>query len=351
MTLLLVLVAALAASSGSEPLVFERATEGNEQAFSMLIPKGWKVEGGIFRVDPTAAGGAAQSIEAKVDFSVKRDEAGTVMLRRLPDWYYCDMRHSPAAQMGMFPTGSNYGGMTVSPVMSASQFIKQVVVPQAHPRARGVKVVAERTLPELVAHHQRRAAAMALPMDFRFDAAIVTLDYEEEGVAYRERVFTLIEDRGVMAAGQWVNRETTFIRAPAEEFDAWEATFSLMFASVKLSPEWIAGEVRGILTRAGTLQRVQHQIQEIDRQITEHRQKTNAEIHNDMFLTLTGQEEYINPYTKETEVGTSELGRFRWQNESGDVIYSDDEHLEPNVRSILNRTDWKRSEVRPRFPH
>lgn len=163
-----------------------------------MIPKGWHTEGGIVRVDPATAGGAAQSIEAKVDFAVKRDHSGTVMLRQLPDWYYCDLRHSPAGKMGMFPTGSNYNGMTVCPVMSPSQFI--------------------------------------------------------------------------------------------------------------------------------------------------------TEIQNDMFLALTGREEYVNPYTKEVEVGSSQLGKYRWVTESGDVIFVDTEYLDPNEKSILNRTDWKRSEVRPRFP-
>ncbi len=40
-----------------DPLVFVQHTETRERAFSLLIPKGWKTEGGIFYVDPNAAGG------------------------------------------------------------------------------------------------------------------------------------------------------------------------------------------------------------------------------------------------------------------------------------------------------
>ena len=45
-----------------------------------------------------------------------------------------------------------------------------------------------------------------------------------------------------------------------------------------------------------------------------------------MYLTLTEQEEYVNPYTNEVEVGTNQW-QHRWINESGDVIYTDNEEL------------------------
>ena len=69
-----------------------------------------------------------------------------------------------------------------------------------------------------------------------------------------------------------------------------------------------------------------------------------------MFLTLTEQEEYVNPYTNEIEVGTNQW-QHRWVNESGDVIYTDNESYDPNVDINLNRSDFKRSKIRKRFPN
>jgi len=71
-----------------------------------------------------------------------------------------------------------------------------------------------------------------------------------------------------------------------------------------------------------------------------------AEIHNDTFLTLTDQEEYINPYTNEVDVGSNQW-KHRWVTEGGDVFYTDDENSDPNRVSTLNRTDWKETKVRP----
>lgn len=75
-------------------VVFRRVQEPRENAFSILIPKGWQIEGGIFRIDPTMQGGAAQSIAA--------------------------------GQMRLYLPGSNYNGMTVYPIMSAGQFMQQL---------------------------------------------------------------------------------------------------------------------------------------------------------------------------------------------------------------------------------
>ena len=96
------------------------------------------------------------------------------------------------------------------------------------------------------------------------------------------------------------------------------------------------------------LDKTQKEIQRIGREITEHRYRTNAEIQNDMFLTLMGQEEYVNPYTKEIEIGTDKW-KHRWINESGDVIYTDDEYYNPNTDVHLNRSDYKRTPIRKRF--
>lgn len=106
--------------------VFHRMAEPRERAFTVLVPDGWSTEGGIFRVDPLRQGGPAQSVAAKVDFAVKKDAPGTVMIRWLPDMLYFDARNSPAGQMGLFPPGSNYMGMTVMPLLSAQQFLAQL---------------------------------------------------------------------------------------------------------------------------------------------------------------------------------------------------------------------------------
>jgi hypothetical protein len=123
-------------SAGSKPTagtIFQRRTEANEGAFSLSVPQDWLIEGGIFRADLMHQTIDAQSIQPKLDFAVKKDAAGSVQIRWGPEIRYCDLCMTPAGMMGMFPPGSYYQGMMVSPVMPAEEFLVQFAFPWAHP--------------------------------------------------------------------------------------------------------------------------------------------------------------------------------------------------------------------------
>jgi len=332
-----------------ETMVFTRVEEPKEKAFSILIPKGWQTEGGIFRIDPTQQGGAAQSIAAKLDFIIKSDAGGKVMIRALPDVLFFDMSNAPAGQMGLFPPGSNYQGMTVMPKLPASHFIPQIVIPYAHPRLSDYTVTDQRQLPDVASYMQQQSRKIAPQMTMSYDAAVTTISYTEGGVEYTEKIIAVVEDWGQLGAGLWGNKETALVRAPKDQFSQWEPVFDIIRKSIVLNQTWVIGEIRGQMERANTYRNVQQDIQRIGREIAEHQRITNSEINNDMFLTLTGQEEYVNPYTNEVEIGNDHW-KNRWVNESGDVIYSDNDSYDPNTDINLNRSDYKRSPVRPRGP-
>lgn len=328
-------------------VVFQRKSEPKENAFSILVPKGWQSTGGIYRVNPIA-NGPSNAIAAKLDFSVKKDKAGTVMIRWLPDVLYFDSRYSPAGQMGLFPEGSNYQGMTVLNLMSAETFTKQIAFPYAHPNAQNVKVVEKKNLINVANNYSKRVKQTMPYLTMSYDASIVKFTYSENGNQFEELMISIIENWGQLGAGMWGNKETYFIRTPINEYKKWEPIFSVIQNSVKLNINWLIGEIKGQETQGKTVIETQKEVQRIGREIAEHRQKTNAEINNDMFLTLTDQEEYVNPYTNEIDVGTNQW-QHRWINESGDVIYTDEADYNPNVDINLNVSNFKRSKVRKRF--
>ena len=335
-------------AGGFQTVRFQRSAEPRENAFTFLMPQGWLVQGGITRVDPTAQGGPAQSIEAKLDIAIKKDPQGTVLLRRLPDVYYIDPKHMPAAQMGLIPYGSNYQGMLVLPCQGAARFLTDMLFPYLHPGAAGVQLVDARQLPRLAQRFDEAARIMlggfAAQFKPTYDAAVVNIEYTEGGVRYREVLLSVIENRGTIAGGQWVNRETSQFRAPAAEFKSWLPIVSTVSGSIQLNPQWVAREVQGQIQRGGTVTKTYQEIQRIGKEIADHRQQTNAEIHNDMFLTLTGQEEYIDPYTGRTQVDTDGY-RHRWVHENGEVILSNQDDFDPNI--AING-GWKQSQIRPR---
>ncbi|MEA1896449.1 MAG: hypothetical protein U9N53_02160 [Bacteroidota bacterium] len=111
--------------SSSSGLSFIRKNEPKEAAFSILVPKGWQMEGGIFRLDASRAGGPLNAIEAKCDLTLKSDKKGTISFRILPDIVYAH----PGIGGGFFPVGGNYQGAEIRQIVDAPSFFfnKQII--------------------------------------------------------------------------------------------------------------------------------------------------------------------------------------------------------------------------------
>lgn len=323
-----------------ETMTFVRVKEPNENAFSILVPKDWVTEGGIYRIDPTAGGGSGNAIDAKNDFAVKSSQSGEVMIRFLPDMFYFDMRKSPAGQMGMFPTGSNYNGMLVYPVLPADQFIQNIVIPYVHPQLADFTINESKGSPELIEMVTKEDQYMGIP--FQYDAAVMDITYPENGVIYREFILAITQDFGQLGAGLWRNRHTFYLRTPTGQLEDHAPVFNVIINSVEINMQWFIGELRGQVERGEIGAEVLARVQELDKEIQQGHMKTNAEINNQMFLNLTGQEEYKNPHTNEIEMGSNQWNN-RWINSDGEVIYTDDVNYNPNTDQLLKRDDYKLS--------
>lgn len=334
--------------SENNTVAFQRKIEPNENAFSFLLPVNWNVSGGITRVNPNAAGGAGNAIEAKLYMKLTSPDSKAEM-GWLPDTRFFDMRRYPGQNLAasMFPDGSNYNGMTVMSIPQPVDFIRLVALPFAHPHARDVKVTQVQQLPRLADDFRKASALMLQGYMFNYKAAIVTLEYTENNIQYLEKMVCIIEDCGQLGVGLWGNKETWYVRAEKSAFDANVPLFATIGNSVKINPEWLSREIRSQQTNSYIALQTQREINRIENEIAEHRVRTNSEINNDMFLNLTGQEDYINPFTGETERGTNEWS-FRWENEMGDAIYSDNQNYSPNEDAGLKVKGYKRSEIRKR---
>jgi hypothetical protein len=145
----------------------------------------------------------------------------------------------------------------------------------------------------------------------------------------------------------WKNRYTFSVRAPLGKLKEYEPVFSAIGNSLTLNKQWLAGEIKGQLERAGIYNKTMAEINRISEEINQHRQHNNEVIQNDMYLNLTGQEEYVNPFTNEVETGTNEWNH-RWSSNSDFVIYSDDPNFDPNRVPELNHFEFKMSPVKKR---
>jgi hypothetical protein len=329
-------------------IVFHRSSEPNERAFTFLIPEGWSISGGITRVDPNTSGGSGNAIEAKLYMKLTSPDNKAGM-GWLPDTRFFDMRRFPGQNLAapLFPDGSNYNGMMVMRLMPPADFIMEIAVPFAHPHAQNLRITAVQQLSELSEEYRKMSALVLGGYHFEYQTAIATMEYTENGIQYLEKMVCAIEDWGQMGGGLWSNKETWYVRAEKTLFEGFAPVFATIGYSVKLNPEWISREIRSQQVNSNIALQTQRDIERIDREITEHRSRTNSEINHDMYLNLTGQEDYTNPFTGETERGTNEWN-YRWENEQGDVIYHNNSNYNPNDDVNITVKGFKRSEVRKR---
>jgi hypothetical protein len=61
-----------------------------------------------------------------------------------------------------------------------------------------------------------------------------------------------------------------------------------------------------------------------------------------MYLNLTGQDEYTNPFSGKSETDTNNWQR-RWVNSSGDIIYTNNPSYDPNRDPSLQVQGYKLS--------
>lgn len=322
-------------------LYFRRMNEPRESALSLLVPSGWIIDGGAIRLLSDQIAGANNMIDCKFDMAVKSDAVGKVMIRWLPEMLCIDQANAWGN-----PEGAVFNNTLVRRKRSPQNFIVEVAIPYAHPEATGVSIVSGKPLPVLAAKYQNSIdPSVRAFTNMSYQAYLLEYTYTERGVKYTERMVTVIEDYGYGGGGLWKNRETMLIRAPIGELAKWEPVLSVIQNSGIWSTKWVVDEINNQRRRAGQVLATQQEIQAIDKAIADNRRNTYSEINKDMYLTLTGQNEYRNPFTGNVEMDTDQW-KNRWINSNGDIIYSNQQNYDPNHDPNLNVSGFKLSTPR-----
>lgn len=326
---------------------YSRVYEPAEKAFSILTPKYWEMEGGIFRVNAATAGGPLNAIEAKCNLVIKKDAKATVAFQILPDIVYAHQ----GVGGGFFPVGSNYQGAEIRPMPDVKTLV-QNIFQGIRPRASNVKVLELKKLPGekksldkgLSYTNQILAQLGMAAMSFSADAAGGVFEYTEDGISYREIIVSGMVN--MPAAMTWKNTRTLSFRAPKNSFEKWKPAFDIMRSSVEFNPDWILKEAGGQRQRADMVQKIYSEIRRIDQEIVTNTSINRNEIMNDNYLVLTGQEEFVNPHTGKIEKDTDAY-QYRWTTSGGDVYFTNREEENPNL--FYENTDFKRTPVRKRL--
>ncbi len=352
--------------SKPDRVLFERKVESREGAFTLLVPEEWLMEGGILRLDPAMQTGSLQAVTAKVDITVKRDDAGTVLIRSLPEMIYWDQRMSPTAGfVGYYPQGSMANrGMIAYPLMSVPEYLLQVTFPAAHPGHVGdVQVVEQRDLPEEVQKYlQKNGQTMASGVTLQ--CGMVRYRYREGHTEYLEQATTILQNLGPMTGGMWSNVNTLIMRAPVDEFEGWVPVLEVIRHSTITNPRWLQDEAMAQQYRMAILNQAQQAEQWRAQQMANARREINWGTTHPQGSTNWGQPvnpwynpampygygyppppmPYVPPPPVPQSSPASDQWTYRWLDPNVDEYYTDHADDDPNRAALLKRSDWQLSQ-------
>lgn len=212
------------------------------EAFSALVPKGWRSEGGVRWKSPFACAG-----ETYAPFLNITSPDGGVEYRSLPmqSWGYTS---DPAIreQMQMM---AQQGGCAVAPAMGAEQYLREVLAPRelGNPRIVSVEPNQE-VIRELLAKSQKyqaTAASMGMQLTFRADAVLARLEWPggQEGVALTTVLnsFSSMANPytgGMQQSSTSVAGERSVLRFPAARRQEAEKFLATLRTSYRTNPDW-----------------------------------------------------------------------------------------------------------------
>jgi hypothetical protein len=317
---------------------------GNLEGAALLVPEGWKLEGG-FQWMPLL------SMQANLLIRVT-DPASGAMSELLPAHQF----NWPTQDMGLpLQPGSNWNGsVLLAPPQSAEQFVQGVLAAQTLPHLRGAKAQKIEDLPKLAAEHARQT-----PPGFTIRSTRLRYAFEVGGKPWEEDVVVTLTFAPLngWTAMWWCSGYA--MRAPAGQLDKRLPVLSVPIQSLRITLPWYARleEIRKVFA-AGRLREQQdfaafqqqwqqhrEQVQELHRKTWEERAASQDRQNAAVREILGGVETYQNPFeSRKVELPTGY--RDCWVNAQGQVILSNDGAFDPRPGSTH---EWKRMDrVSPR---
>jgi hypothetical protein len=313
------------------------------EAFRILIPAGWKIEGGIrWRLHPV--------LPAYLGLRVTNPN-GLDTLEVLPTYPFVWV----AAGMPSYPAGSFYLGNEVrETIEDPVDFIKRIVIPRLRPNIAKFKVVSSEELPKvaeaIAAVNQEKGLLKT------FKAARVRLEYAQMDKTVQEDIYCVLGLAYAPAINTmfWGAERNYSFKAEKGKLDEQSKTFQTMMASLQPNLQWFnryvqlvqiliqnqLEQTRSVAELSRYITRTSSEINDIRRQAFENSQAAHDRISSEFSRYVRGVQEYNHPQ-ENRPVGLPDGYRDAWTNPAGDYIVSNDLNFNPNIGAS---TDWRRME-------
>ena len=325
------------------------------EAYSILIPKGWKSQGGItWRVgDPCMA-------EAIQNRMTATSPDGKFELNFYPqqewDWWDDEMMLQTQMQQAQNPV---FRRCTIAQPMDAGQFMQGPMAQEMGAQVTKVEPSEElnNALRQQAQATNKQYQQAGVNLESRPSAVIGTLRYPDgsAGVALCSIAMQVAYMPNYMTGGQSASYtcqavQKIALKCPAGKEEEARKLLSMVMSSVRINPEWQAGVQRMLNNVAAVEQHetakrqqiwheAQNDIAQSQQRSWEAQQESQDRVAESWGQSLRGVETWSDPGGGKVELsaGYNEA----WSRPDGTYILSNDPLFDP---SVVLKEDWKRLE-------
>ncbi len=331
------------ASGALRPFAYYDPQSGLE-AFSILVPQGWQVNGGVTWVTSRPAAPVETHLQMV-------NPAGLEAFEALPTLFFT-WDTNPLTQMTK-PPGSLYFGYEVCQPMPAREVIRRFVLPRCRPFP-DLQIIGEGPAPELLEVVRRNQPAPPPMGQYSTDAARARLHYTLNGQPIAEELSGVAEYVRLSNAGLFGMVETVFwsmgyltaFRASRENLERYADLYRAILSSVQINPAFTAFVQQVTQGLSSNVIRHIHQIGDLSRQISrnademrqmnlqgwQERSAAGDRVAENFSQTIRGVDAYFDPNTGKTVELPSGYTQA-WSTPLGEYILSEDPGFNPNVGS------------------
>ncbi|MEM9381316.1 MAG: hypothetical protein AAGB93_15290 [Planctomycetota bacterium] len=364
-----------AAPTGSVVLTKETLRDPgvrNMESHTVLVPKGWKVEGGGFWAPKQY-----YAMLPSQDIRVTSPEGVSVRIE--PRMTAKAFQPPPELAAATPPTGASDKGFPVVPlpadVGAWKRWMQAQVLPAELPKAKGIRVRDAAMVPELTWELRRRHAPVKQVLERRngmgssrvtADAAVLSFEctYDLDGKSYEEvRVvaLTYMHDDGPYTgrSTMWNVESAVSYRAPKGELQGNIALLKTIADSVRMTPQWARmradhfarlmkvsreaalRDLADSRRRSEIISQSGQDLSDIIHAGYQKRQQIRSSSQAKLIHAIQGTEEYSTPGS-DTVVHLPYGYDHVYSNGRDEYLLTNDALFQPNVDPSTNGVEWTR---------
>jgi hypothetical protein len=304
--------------------------EPYQNAFYILIPKGWKAEGGM--IPSGVQWNVVDLVENNIRFRASSPD-GKSFFGWYPRFYFQDPAVSAQSSMGIIQKrpGEVISGCWVYPYMSLEDYVQTIVLGQLgaqefqSPRLLGRAVPA----PELQPYVPKAAS--------RYQCGYVNFACTINGVPSVGRIYAIIYDiHGVL----WSTVGTFGWVAPESRWQEDERVMELCIRSFRLDPQWARRAADAARYRAEGYNKTIREMNRIDAEMNANRAQARSDMQEEFYKVITDQIETLDPQTG--QVKYLPMYNHAYTDGRGNYFLRD---YDDGTLPFENATEWRKLKI------